>query len=223
MSAVRLVFACFLLLGLSAATAGAEAASGEWRFVTREKGVLVSTRTEQGRSHPTFRGEATVDGSVLHVLSVVLDSQNATKWVRGADQVEVLGRKDARSEQVRMITDLPWPIRDREMVMERSVKVLVPGREFDVRFACASALRPEQGSYVRVHECDSHFHIKAVDAGHTYVDYRAYLDPGGGLPNWGVRWMEKRVAVDTLSRLVRQLGRTVGKYDAAIARWAEAR
>lgn len=218
----RLWLACLVVLSLSSAAALADTAP-DWRFVARDRGVLVTTRTEPGHGHPTFRGEAKLEASALHVLAVVLDTPNATRWARGADHVEVLQKQPGRTELLRMVTDLPWPIRDREMVMERSVSVIEPGKVFDVRFACASARRPEQKSYVRVRECDSHFLIKALDAGHTYVDYRAYVDPGGGLPSWSVRWMEKRVAVDTLHRLGRQVGNTAGKYQAEMALWASAR
>jgi START domain len=207
-------------LSVMAATAVAEAAT-DWRFVTREKDVLVSTRTEPGHNHPTFRGEFRIDAPVLQVLAVVLDTPNAVRWARGADRVEVLKRQPPDGQLVRMITDLPWPIRDREMVMDRTMTVLEPGKVFDVRFACATGKRPEDKGYVRVRECDSHFLIKAVDAGHTYVDYRAYLDPGGGLPSWGVRWMEKRVAVDTLFKLGRQVGKTAGQYEAEITRLSQ--
>jgi START domain len=218
----RLWIVCAFALFIAAATAVAEAAA-DWRFVTRERDVLVSTRTEPGRSHPTFRGEYHIEAPVLHVLAVVLDTPAAVRWARGADRVEVLNRQTPDAQLVRMITDLPWPIRDREMVMDRTVTVLEPGKVFDVRFACATGKRPEEKGYVRVRECDSHFLVRAVDSGHTYVDYRAYLDPGGGLPSWGVRWMEKRVAVDTLSRLGRQVRKTLGQYDSEIARLSQLR
>jgi hypothetical protein len=119
-----------------------------------------------------------------------------------------------------MYTELPWPIRDRDMIMQRSVEVVSPGTEFRVRFTCAPKLSKEKSGYLRVKTCDSHFSIKAADANKTYVDYQVQLDPGGGLPSWGRRWMEKRITVDTIARLERQVGRTPGKYPDVIAKYS---
>jgi START domain len=203
--------------------AGAQAVSGGWRIVGSEQGVLISTRTESGDSHPTFRGQATIKGSVLHVLAIVLDTARSTKWVRGADGIEIIRDVDDRTQHLQMFTDLPWPIRDRDMVMKRSVEVLAPGTEFRIRYQCAPGLRGEQRRALRVTTCDSHFTLKGVDADKTYVDYQVHLDPGGGLPSWGIRYLEKRVTVDTIYKLERQVRRTPGQYAAVIRKWAQER
>jgi hypothetical protein len=203
--------------------ASAQAVSGGWRIVGSEQGVLISTRTETGDSHPTFRGQATIKGPVLHVLAIVLDTARSTKWVRGADGIEIIKNVDDRTQYLQMFTELPWPIRDRDMVMKRSVEVLAPGTEFRIRYQCAPGLRNEQRRALRVTTCDSHFTLKGIDADKTYVDYQVHLDPGGGLPTWGIHYMEKRITVDTIYKLERQVRKTPGQYADVMRKWATAR
>jgi hypothetical protein len=198
----------------------AQASQDGWQVVANEQGVLASKRVEQGRSHPTFRGQTTVNGEILHVLAVVLDSKRATKWVRGADATAVLKDVDVFKQVVYMYTDLPWPLRDRDMVMKRNVEVKVPGKEYLVKFDCAPKERGEDRGALRVSQCASHFALKRVDDQRTQVEYQVYLDPGGGLPRWTVGWFEKRVTVDTLARLQRQVKRTQGQYLDQIKRWS---
>lgn len=199
--------------------ASAQVVNEGWKALGKEQGVLISTRQLPGQQHPTFRGEATIKGSVTHVLAVVLDSSQSTKWVRGADSVEIV-QADEAAQVVQMFTELPWPIRDRDTIMKRTIQVVTPGKEFRVRFTCAPKARKEKSGYLRVKTCDSHFSLKAADGNKTYVDYQVQLDPGGGLPSWGRRWMEKRITVDTLVKLERQVGRTVGKYASVMARYS---
>jgi hypothetical protein len=191
--------------------------------VGQDKGVLISSRQLPGQSHPTFRGQATIAGPVLHVLAIVLDTPNAINWVKGADEMAILDDSDGRNQLVDMLTDLPWPIRDRDTIMRRSVDVLTPASAFRVRFQCAPGERAERSGKVRVRHCDSHFALRAVEPNKTYVDYQVQLDPGGGLPAWSIHWMEKRVAVDTLSRLAEQVERTAGHYARVISRWTSER
>jgi hypothetical protein len=219
---LALVFGFAGLLGPFSAladSASAQAVSDGWRVVGQDKGVLISTRQLPGQSHPTFRGQATISGPVLHVLAVVLDSPNAINWVKGANEISVLDEGDGRNQLLDMLTDLPWPIRDRDTIMRRTVDVLTPASAFLVRYRCAPGERAERSGKIRVRHCDSHFALRAVEPNKTYVDYQVQLDPGGGLPAWSIHWMEKRIAVDTLSRLAEQIERTAGRYARVIARW----
>ena len=209
--------------GLRLGSASAQEVSEGWRLIGKDQGVLVSARQLPGESHPTFRGQATIAGSVLHVLAVVLDSRNTVKWLKGASGMEILREGDGRSQVVMMLTDLPWPIRDRDTIMKRTVEVLSPASEFRVRYLCAPRERAEQRGKVRVQQCDSSFSLRAVQPGKTYVDYQVDLDPGGGLPAWSVRWMEKRIAVDTLSRLAERVLQTSGRYASVMQRWTSER
>jgi hypothetical protein len=202
--------------------ARAQAVSNGFRVIGEEEGVLISVRSAAGDPHPTYRGQATIHGSVLHVLAVVLDTLRSTRWVKGSDEMEILDDK-GRVQLVHMSTHLPWPIRDRDMIMQRSIDVLSPATEFRVRFVCAPKKLPEQHGKLRVTQCDSHFTLKAVDTDKTYVDYQVKLDPGGGLPHWAIRWMEKRITVETLTKLQRQVARTRGKYEDVMRHWTNAR
>jgi hypothetical protein len=203
--------------------ASAQAVSDGWRLVGNDQGVLISTRQLPGQSQPVFRGQATIPGSVLHVLAVVLDSAKSIHWVKGASEINIVREVDGRSQFVQMVTDLTWPIRDRDTIMKRTVDVLTPASEFRVRFQCAPTEVPEQKGRIRVHHCDSHFALRAVEPNKTYVDYQVQIDPGGGLPDWSVHWMEKRITVDTLSRLAEQVGRTTGQYAKVMERWTSER
>jgi hypothetical protein len=203
--------------------ASAQEISDGWRLVGRDNGVLISTRTLPGQSHPTFRGQATIAGSVLHVLAVVLDSPNAIHWIKGASEIVIVREADSRTQFVQMVTNLPWPIRDRDTIMKRTVDVLTPASEFRVRYLCAPNEVKEQGSRIRVHHCDSHFSLRAVEPNKTYVDYQVQIDPGGGLPDWSIHWMEKRVTVDTLSRLATRVENSAGHYKSVMRRWTSER
>lgn len=209
---------CLLPLGVGMA----QAAQDGWQFVANEQGVVASKRMDKGRTHPTLRGQTTVEGDILHVLAVVLDSKRATRWVRGADATAIIRDIPPTKQVVYMFTDLPWPIRDRDMVMERSVEIKKPGQEFVVHFDCAPKERGQDRSALRISQCASHFSLRRIDDQRTAVEYQVYLDPGGGLPSWTVGWFEKRVTVDTLARLQRQVRRTKGEYADVMKRWRSA-
>lgn len=216
------VFVCTLLAASSLVRAGVAQDPPDWRTIHQEHGVVVSTREQAGKALPSFRGEGNVHGSVLHVLAVVLDDARSKEWAKDAGEAQVLRVIDPRTQIVYTRSKQTWPIRDRDLVMKRTVEVLEPGRAFRVRLSCLSGEKPELSAAIRIKDCDTVFVLRAVDASTTHVDYRVRADPGGSNPAWAVRWASKNIPLETLLSLRKQVAKTKGKYDDVIRSWSTA-
>lgn len=210
-----------LMLAALVGTAGAEA-TGSWRVVKKERGITVSARDEPNRNLPTMRGEGTIRGNVLHVLAVVLDAKGSTEWAEGVDDMKIIREVDAHTLIFRSLTDTPWPVSDRDMLMRRTISVQKVAEEFHIRLLCAPKELPRVDGVVRVVDCDSYFHLRKVDADHTFIDYQINLDPGGHLPTWLVRWASTKVPYETLVNLENQVSKTKGHYDRVMKAWSTA-
>jgi hypothetical protein len=187
-----------------------------------EDGVQVSTREEPGHALPSFRGRGEVRGSVLHVLAVVLDDERAKEWARSADESEVLRKIDARTEIVYSRARQIWPVRDRDLVMRRSIEVLRPGAEFRVRLVCVPGEKPRVEDVVRMTDCETVFWLRKIDAARTWVEFRVRADPGGATPQRLVRWASQNVPLETLTALRRQVQKTRQHYAAVMREWEHA-
>lgn len=211
---------CALACALSG-TAYADDAG--WHKVHEERGILVSTRTGSDAALPSFRGQAQVEAPVLHVLSVLLDDARSSEWAKGADQSNVLRTIDARTQIIYARSKQPWPVQDRDVVMKRSVAVLKPNQLYRVHLTCVPGEKPKVEGAVRIKRCETTFMLHAIDEKRTAIDYRVQADPGGNNPDWIVRMASKNIPLDTLAGLRKQVVRTRGKYDQAVAQWAKAR
>ena len=76
---------CSLLAAGWMASAVAAQEDHEWRKIHQDDGILVSTREQPGQALPSFRGQGSVKGPVLHVLAVVLDDARSKEWAKDAD------------------------------------------------------------------------------------------------------------------------------------------
>lgn len=216
------VFVCALLAAACTVSVGIAQDEGDWRKIHEEHGVVVSTREQPGKALPSFRGEGNVHGSVLHVLAVVLDDARSKEWAKDAGEAEVLRVIDPRTQIVYTRSPQTWPVRDRDLVMKRTVEVLERGRAFRVRLSCLPGERPELKTAIRIKDCDTVFVLRAVDASTTHVDYRVRADPGGSNPAWAVRWASKNIPLETLLSLRRQLTKTRGQYGEVMRSWSSA-
>ena len=131
-------------------------------------------------------------------------------------------RVDDRTEIVYLYSDTPWPVRDRDMVVRRSVSVIQPGSEFGVSIRCEPGAAPVRHGVIRVQDCDSSFRIRKLDGDHTEVVYEMSLDPEGALPHWASAWVARTAPVKTLLAIEARATRNQGRYATFVQRWSTA-
>jgi hypothetical protein len=209
-----------LLACWGAATALADAQ--DWTLVDKERGITVSKREQPGSDIPSFRGQGVVEGNVLKILALMLDTSTTSRWAIPVDEARVLGRIDEHTDRVYLYSDIPWPVRDRDMVVRRDVEVVQAGTEYRMRLRCEQGAVPERSGVVRVSKCDSVFRLRKVDPSHTEIDYVMTLDPAGNLPGWVGSWVAENVPLKTLVALEREAAATTHQYEAVLRRWSVA-
>lgn len=214
-----------MVAALVVASMGALAHASEddgFRVVASKRGITVSVRDEPGRGLPSFRGQGTIEGDVLYVLSAVLDTEGALAWAEGTDQMSMLQELGPRQHLIYSHTSTPWPVKDRDMIMKRKVEVVEPGEAFRLRLDCVKEGKKPIKGCIRIHDCSSEFMLRKVDAEHTSIDYQVRIDPKGILPKWFVAWSVRRVPFDTLVNLEAHVKKSRAKYADAAAAWGKA-
>jgi hypothetical protein len=207
------------LVALGPGPARAEDRHAGWQELENKRGITVSEREVSGKGLPWYRGQAEVPGSVLQVLAVVLDDARSKEWAKDVKEARVLRSVDPHTEIVYSRSDQTWPVRDRDLVMKRTVQVLRPGEEFRVRLVCVPEEKKEVHNVVRIKQCETVFLLRKLDANTTFVDMEMHVEPGGHHPEWAVRHAAQSVPYDTLSGLRKQVKKTAGQYAAEIHKW----
>jgi hypothetical protein len=218
---MRLLIA-FVLIGFLAIMGVARAEDrGAWRTLSAEDGITLSARDEPGSEVSTFRGQAKIRGSVLHLLAILVDDVRSKEWQEQVAEGRLLRSLDGpRSQLVYSRSRQTWPVKDRELVMQRTVEIIDPGRVFRVRLVCAPDAAPAKPGMVRVADCATSFLLRKIDERTTFVDASVRVSPGGATPSWVANLASKNIPRDTLTSLEKQAERTSGQYAAEIAHWA---
>jgi len=209
------------LLYSAAGLADSDLGSG-WKFDRRESGITVSRRSGNGRSMPAFRGEGLLKVHALSALAVILDVREVERWAYGVTDARSVRHVDDRTEVVYLYSDTPWPVRDRDMVVRRTVSIIKPGNEFAVSIVCVPEGAPERDGVIRVRHCDSSFRVRKVDAQTTEVTYEVSLDPEGALPHWASAFLARTAPIKTLLAIESRAARNHSRYASFIRRWANA-
>lgn len=188
-----------------------------WTRVTDEDGIEVTSRPSERSPLPIFRGVAVVEASVLEVLAVVTDAERHREWIFACSGSALVAQTSEVTGIVYNRTATPWPVPDRDVVLESRVDVIDGERELRVSFvATTHPDRPPLDGVVRMTYLEGHYHLWAEDGGRTRVEYQVDSDPGGTLPTWLATRGTRDMPLETLRGLRAQLARTRGAYDERI-------
>lgn len=170
------------------------------------EGISLFKRQSEGQELPDFRGEVTINAPAFQIVRVLEDVQHHTEWMfRCAESVE-LKRFDDERVLLYNRTDSPWPIWDRDVIVETHKEEAADGRTITLSFRNTdSKLRPVPEKVVRMPRLVGFYRLERLEGGATKLSYQVTADPGGSVP----RWIAERVARDlpyqTLSRLRRRV------------------
>jgi hypothetical protein len=216
---LAVIAAALVAVSLPAAVAVAGADDG-WVQDANEKGVVVTTRTDPGRSLPVFRGVGTVDAGIFEILAVLDDISHFTEWMAdctGARVVKQINEFE-RVEYNRIAA--PWPVSDRDTTIRSWVEANASKGEVWARFQSVSvAEAPPVSGVVRMPRLAGFYHLEAIDVGHTKVTYQVDADPGGLLPDWLVKLTSRKLPIETLVGLRRQVTKTRGQHEAFLKKY----
>jgi hypothetical protein len=175
---------------------------GEWTEVDQEDGIKVWRLEVPGRDLPGFRGETVIAGPVSAIVAQLKRVDRHTEWMHRCSASETLKRYSDDRVVIYNRTDIPWPVWDRDVILDTLFTYAAQGRLVTLTFKNDDpALRPLPDHVVRMPRLEGFYRMWQLDPARTKVVYQVEADVGGSVP----RWMAERVARDmpyeTLSRL----------------------
>lgn len=195
-----------------------------WKLINDRNGIQVYMRHREDSRLKTFRGETRIRLPDEYSLSMALnDYPSFPRWLHFVDGASELHRESPLKRWLRFTTQLPWPLKDREAILEVDVLQRVTREEEAVYVVLSGApdLLPENPRYVRFPEMQGEFTMVRLGNDEVMVRYELVLDPGGYIPAWLANILLRDAPYFTLERMRRILQEP--KYQAQYLDYVELR
>jgi len=193
----------------------------DWTFLYEKGGFRAYECTGPPLS---YRAVGIVELPLADVAAVLVDIPRQREWVNHLAESRILEGDPLTRSVIYSRYSLPWPAKDRDVVIESLVTEDPIAGEVCVQFwNTTSAAAPQRSDCQRVPLSKGSFTLK--DTGHdsVLVSYTISLDPGGWLPDWIVRLFVRDAPATTLRAFKAQVLNTRGQYAPFItaqkARW----
>jgi hypothetical protein len=184
------------------------AAKEDWKYVRTRDGIDIYTAVVTGSSIYACKGVAVMNARIEEVAELIRDIPAVPEWTPDMKVARILSKQDNYHMLVYNVLNLPWPIMDRDFVVESKVSLDLANGRVEI---CADALSappvPINKNLVRITRLQISYSLEYIDRGHTRVTLTSWTDPAGYLPVAIVNLVATKLPYESLNGMRRMLGR----------------
>jgi len=189
-----------------------QAAQEPWKLdlVDAENSIEIHTRHRED-GFVEFQGITRLNTSLSSLVALLRDVERLPRWSYRTSLAMELERVSARERIVYTVARLPWPFKDRDLVVRSRLQQDPVSLAVIVTAQALPDYMPEDPAYVRVPFLDSSWTFLPLDDGIVEVRFRGYGDGGGSLSRGFFNWFSALVVSEAphqtligLRRMVRQ-------------------
>lgn len=181
-----------------------------WRLVSDRNDIQVYMRHSDDSRIKTFRGTVRMKlEDELAMVALLNDYDSYPRWLHLIDGASEISRRGPLNRTLRFTTHLPWPLTNREAVIEAFVVERIDEEEESMMVYMENrpdAIPPNQG-YIRFPELEAMFGARRLGNNEVEIIYQVVMDPGGYIPAWLANMLLRDAPYFTLDRLRRIITR----------------
>lgn len=172
-----------LLLSISMPLS-AETNAENWEL-KKEGKITVYTRYIPGEQLKAFKVSTIVKSNLASMLTLLADTEAFPEWFFMMKGMELLKEPNAQGETyVRLLTESPWPVKDRDAVIKATLKQNPDTKEIVITGIGVPDYYPQQKNFVRMPTLESSWRFTPLPDGMLEVEMIGHANPGGNIPRW---------------------------------------
>lgn len=159
-------------------------AQDNWELKKNEKGIAVYSRNLTNETYKQIKVICELPGTTDNLIKTIRDVAHYKDWAYLNRKTELLKKKTDNNFIYHTETDMPWPLTDRDMVIETTI---LPDKENDLLRIEVKSIPdyvPQKVNLVRIQYSLAVWEVKPLPNNKLKVEYTLSVDPGGSVPAW---------------------------------------
>ncbi len=172
-----------------------------WTFVKEQDGIRIYTRVENNSPLKSYKGEANINAPMEKVCTLLGTAKNFDWWGEDFTKIEILEHEDQKFIQYYFIYNMPWPVTDRDLVVESMIKMDSAAHIYTVTSKPILNKMPENPGLVRINRYWQKWSVQPIDNSKMHVVLQGYVYLGGNVPPWLYNMLVTQMPLNTISLL----------------------
>ncbi|MGF1695600.1 START domain-containing protein [Vibrio lamellibrachiae] len=169
-----------------------------WQFVKTEGGITIHTRPHSD-GLIEIRAQMFITTNYSAFLLLLEDTKRVPAWIDNVEKSQVLHQISPNENIVYTQFKAPWPALDRDMVTYS--RYYFQDGAFVLLIKDAPSMLATQPNYIRITDVNALWKLEKLTNGATHIEYVAFANPSGILPDWLVNKLAINSALNTFKGL----------------------
>ncbi len=161
---------------------------GAWQLIKDQDGIKVYTRRQENEKFKEVRADFELNASEDQLIALLQNISHQKDWSYGTKKTSLIKRKSKDTLIYYSEVSLPWPLSNRDLVIELSFKKDTLGKTVRIQAKSIPGILPPKPGLVRVPFSLAIWDVDAVPNKPLKIQYIFRTDPGGALPAWLVNF-----------------------------------
>jgi hypothetical protein len=157
---------------------------GKWELKRNDNGIEIYTRTPLNGDLKELRVVCEFTATKAQLIKTLQDIQHYKNWVYSTKKNMLLKTVNPQQLIYYAVSHLPWPIRDRDLIIELSILPDSASNQFRIQAKSIPDYLPQNPDLVRVPYSAALWKVTVVNDHTLKVDYIFSVNPGGSIPAW---------------------------------------
>lgn len=179
--------------------------SDAWELREEDGNIRVYTMDRDGSSFQAFKAEALLDAPINAVVAVMDNPTSCIEWLLNCTESYAVGKSSFHDRYVYSVNSMPWPVTDRDYVLNIHTKGNKATGEVVVNMSAAPDMQANRSNRVRVEQSDTRYRF-IPEGDTTRMIWLQHTDPNGTLPGWLVNSLLIDIPLESTKELERIAG-----------------
>lgn len=153
-----------------------------WKLKKDKNDILVYTKSVDSSKIKAYKVEMIIESSLDKVKDIIIDGDQLHDWNYKAVDSKLLEKTSENKYLIWMAFDLPWPLRNRDVVISLSLK-RISKDALRIDIVGASDRYKVQEDYLRITDFEGYWLLEQKGE-KVKITHQMHGDPSGNLPSW---------------------------------------
>ncbi|WP_181306541.1 START domain-containing protein [Rufibacter sp. XAAS-G3-1] len=173
-----------LLLWLGLGDSPGALAQENWELQKNQDGIAVYTKQLENASVKQIKVVCELPGTTANLVNLLKNVEHHSDWVYLNRKTTLLKRKSENALIYYTEADMPWPLDDRDLVVEATFSPITKNNTARVEVRSLSGFLPVKKGFVRIPSSLATWEITQLPGNKIKVEYLFTVNPGGSVPAW---------------------------------------
>ena len=175
--------------------------SDDWQLHADRNSIKIYTKAQKGSDFKAFKAVAVLDSPIENIMAVMANPKSCLEWVYGCIESYGFDENSFNKRYAYSVNDLPWPVQDRDYVLEINTRNDSQTGEIFMDMFAVSDKISKKSELVRVNLAETHYIFRPTQDGKTEMVWLQHTEPGGAIPSWLVNALIVDVPLKSMKAL----------------------